>query len=92
METIIASSITGVVAIIVCILNSYFQATSTRNLIDYKLNELTKRVEKHNNVIERVYQLEKDEEVIVEKLKTANHRIADLEAEIREVESGKGQA
>ena len=29
----------------------------TINMIDYKLEQLTKRVDKHNNVVDRVYRL-----------------------------------
>lgn len=34
---------------------------------------------KHNNVVERVYKLEKDQAVLDEKQEVANHRIKDLE-------------
>lgn len=37
---------------------SAIQNRKTVNLIEYKLEELTKRVEKHNSVIERTYRLE----------------------------------
>ena len=43
------------------------------------LNTLSARVEKHNNVIERVYRLEDTDKLIEEKIKVANHRIDDLE-------------
>ena len=79
METIIAAGIGGVVTLVVCIINNHYQQQQTRNLIEYKLNELTKRVDKHNNVIERVYRLEQHEAVIDEQIKVANHRITDLE-------------
>lgn len=79
METIIAAGIGGVVTLVVCIVNNHYQQKQTRNLIEYKLDELTKRVDKHNNVIERVYKLEQHEAVIDEKIQVANHRIADLE-------------
>ena len=49
------------------------------NLIKYRINQLEKKVEKHNNVLERVYDLEKSEAVIKEEIKVANHRIEDLE-------------
>jgi len=78
-STVLSAIITGVVAIIVCLLNSHHQATTTRSLIDYKITELTKRVEKHNNVIERVYNLEEKQAICEEKIKVANHRIEDLE-------------
>ena len=45
-----------------------------------EIKQLTKQVEKHNRVIERVYSLEKHEAVIAEEIKVANHRIEDLEA------------
>jgi septal ring factor EnvC (AmiA/AmiB activator) len=44
-----------------------------------EIKQLTKQVEKHNKVIERVYKLEKAEAVIEEEIKVANHRIEDLE-------------
>lgn len=78
--------ITGVVAIIVCMLNNLYQSRAVKTqhektiaLIDYKLEELTKRVDKHNNVVERVYDLEQQAEVNEERIKVANHRIDDLE-------------
>ena len=79
METIIAAGITGVVTLVVCLVNNHYQAEATRNLIEYKLNELTRRVDKHNNVIERVYQLEQHKAVVDEQIRVANHRIDDLE-------------
>ena len=43
---------------------SAIQNRKTVNLIEYKLEELTKKVEKHNNVIERTFQLEGDVKVL----------------------------
>ena len=45
----------------------------------YRIDQLEKKVEKHNNVIERVYNLEKNEAVMEEEIKVVNHRIGDLE-------------
>lgn len=44
-----------------------------------KIDELSKRVEKHNNIIERTYKLENLTAVQSEQIKVANHRIDDLE-------------
>lgn len=78
--------ITGIVAIVVCMLNNIYQSRAVKTqhektiaLINYKLEELTKRVDKHNNVVERVYELEQQAEVHDERIKVANHRINDLE-------------
>lgn len=86
METIIASCISAAVTLIVCLINNNRQQIrneeqqkQTREMLDYKLSELTKRVDKHNNVIERTYQLEQTISVHGEQIKVANHRIEDLE-------------
>jgi len=49
------------------------------DLIRKDITQLSDRVEKHNSVIERTYQLEKRAEVMEEKQRVANHRIDDLE-------------
>ena len=79
METVIAAAITGIVTLGVCLVNNHYQAKETRNLIEYKLEELTRRVDKHNNVVERMYKLEQSSAVMDEQIKVANHRIDDLE-------------
>lgn len=45
----------------------------------YRIEQLEKKVDKHNNVIERTYNLEKQTELQEEKIKVVNHRISDLE-------------
>ena len=46
-------------------------------LIKYRIEQLEKKVEKHNSVMERTFRLE-------EQMKVANHRIQDLEDEEKE--------
>lgn len=50
------------------IIVSAIQNRKTVNLIEYKLEELTKRVEKHNSVIERTYKLESKVAVVEQRL------------------------
>ena len=47
---------------------SAIQNRKTVNLIEYKLEELTKKVEKHNSVIERTYKLESKVAVVEQRL------------------------
>lgn len=49
------------------------------SIIELKIDDLSKRVEKHNNVIERTYKLEQTAALHEEQIKVANHRIEDLE-------------
>ncbi len=50
-------------------------------LSNYRIEQLEKKVDKHNNLIERVYLIEQHEAVLETKIKTAEHRISDLENE-----------
>lgn len=82
----IEAIITGAVAIVVCMINNAVQHKATQQahnttiaLIEYKLDQLEKKVDLHNNAVERLYAVEKKCEVYDEKFKTANHRIDDLE-------------
>ena len=79
METIISSCISAAVTLIVCLTSNHSQSEKTRALMEYKLEELTKRVDKHNNGVERTYILEKKMNIQEEQIKVANHRIKDLE-------------
>lgn len=49
------------------------------NLTNYRIKQLEDKVNKHNNVIERVYKIEQHDAVVDEEIKVANHRIDDLE-------------
>ena len=52
---------------------------ASSKLTAYRLEQLEQKVNKHNNLIERTYQLERDKAVISEEIKVINHRIEDLE-------------
>lgn len=77
-------------AILVCLLNNYFMERRRaaqanvdfevlKTAISSELGSLRREVEKHNNVIERVYDLEARMDVQEERQKVANHRLDDLE-------------
>lgn len=52
---------------------------ASAKLTSYRLEQLEQRVQAHNNLIERTYELEKRTELQEEKIEVANHRIGDLE-------------
>ena len=78
-ETIFAASVTGGVTLAVCLVNNYFQQSKTRALLEYKLNELTERVNKHNDLVERTYRLEEQVSITNEKVKELTRRLHALE-------------
>ena len=51
----------------------------SNKLTNYRIEQLEQKVEKHNKVVERVYELEKRDEVEKEEIRVINHRVADLE-------------
>ena len=52
---------------------------TTSKLTEYRIKKLEEKVEKHNNLIERMYRVEDKIELQEEKIKVINHRIQDLE-------------
>ena len=48
-------------------------------LSNYRIEQLEKKVDKHNNLIERMYTVEENVKLLDERIKVANHRIDDLE-------------
>ena len=72
---------------------SFFAQRRSTALIAYRLEQLENKVNKHNNVIERTYELEKRCDLQDEKMKVANHRIEDLEEpaiNLKKIMGGKG--
>ncbi|MCI5598697.1 MAG: hypothetical protein PUC69_06605 [Ruminococcus sp.] len=52
---------------------------ATNKMTAYRIEQLEKKVDKHNQVVERMYEAEKNISVISEEIKNANHRIEELE-------------
>lgn len=80
METFFAALISSLIsaggAIVICIITTTRQAQVAREenkenwkLLEYRLGQLEEKVDRHNNVIERTYALEKDMAVVKEQLK-----------------------
>ena len=85
-ESLIAAGAT----LLVCLINNHYQQKQsdkkhdeTISLIDYKLEQLTKKVDLHNNAVERLYEVEKRLGIDEERIKVANHRIEKLRQVIK---------
>ena len=73
------SIIVALLSLFGTLMGSLFGILTANKLTNFRIEQLEKKVEKHNNVIERVFALEKHDAVIDEEIKVANHRIDDLE-------------
>lgn len=76
IATILSALISAAGAVIVCMISQ----NRLVSLIIYRIEQLEKKQDKYNGVIARTYELEKNEAVLEEEIKVANHRIDDLEA------------
>lgn len=50
LETIIVAAITGACSII----SAFVASNKTRALLEYRIDQLERKVEKHNNIVERM--------------------------------------
>lgn len=81
-STIVVSLITLIGVIITSVLSFFAmrkESADNFKLFIYRVEQLEKKVEKHNSVVDRIYKLEKNQDVMEEQIKVANQRIDDLE-------------
>lgn len=76
MDSTIMSAI---LALVGSVAGTFGGIMAGNKLTEYRLKELEKKVDKHNNLIERMYKVEQKQAVTDEEIKVANHRISDLE-------------
>ncbi|MDD6022293.1 MAG: hypothetical protein ACI4GA_03820 [Acutalibacteraceae bacterium] len=67
--------IVAMISLIGTVFGSGIGILASNKLTAYRIEQLEKKVDKHNSVVERTYQLE-------EKMKAADHRIEDLEKKV----------
>ena len=71
----------GIIVAGLSLLGTFFGTFSGMRLMSYRIEQLEKKVEKHNSLVERQYDIEKLTAVLSEDMKVVNHRLADLEKE-----------
>jgi len=71
--------IVGLLALIGTCVGMFGGIAVANKLVVYRIEQLEKKVEKHNNLIDRTYCIEKELAVHTEEINVANHRLADLE-------------
>lgn len=81
-EVVITALISGLCVAVPSVIATISSNKQNNKLTIYRIDELDKKVEKHNSVVERVYKLEKNQAVYNEEIKVANHRIEDLEKKV----------
>lgn len=78
LESIIIAVITGLFAL----LGTYMANRKAAALMEYRLSELEKKVDKHNNTIERTYKLEERTELQEAEIKRHTERLKIIESKL----------
>lgn len=65
METIISAAITGAVTLAICLITNRAQAKATEALILHRLDQIERKQDKHNNLIERMTTVEIQQKEII---------------------------
>lgn len=71
--------ITAFIALFGTLFGTFGGIITSNKLTGYRIEQLEKKMEKYNNLIERTFRLEESATLQEEKIKVANHRIDDLE-------------
>lgn len=79
MANIIIALISAIGSILGAAIGAVIGIVANTKLVTYRIEQLESKVDKHNNLIERTYNIEARLDVDEEKLEVANHRIKDLE-------------
>ena len=77
-----ATVLVAVISLVGTLVGSFLANSKNSALIAYRLEELEKRVQKHNNIVERLAIVERD-------LKTAHKRLDEEREEIKELKEDK---
>ena len=67
-ETVLAVLVTGIASVVCAVITQIAGLVSNRKVVSYEINELSKRVDKHNSVIEHTYKLEERVEALDERI------------------------
>lgn len=70
MESIIAATVTGVLTLLGVLASN----SRSRAVMETKIDELTRRVEMHNRMVERTFQLEQDMAVVKRDIEALSER------------------
>lgn len=71
----------GLLSLAGTLIGSLAGILAANRLTNYRIEQLEKKVDKHNGLVDRMYRCEQHAQVLDEQIKVANHRISDLEAE-----------
>jgi ABC-type phosphate transport system auxiliary subunit len=79
MSVIKMIDISTIIVALLSLIGTIIGSLGGMKLMTYRIEQLEQRVNKHNNLIERTFILERDDKLHEEQIKVINHRLEDLE-------------
>lgn len=79
MESIIVALISGLCVAVPSVIATFINNANNRNLTIYRIDELEKKVTKHNNLVERMYDVEQKIAVHEEEYHGLKEKVESLE-------------
>nr|WP_308743192.1 hypothetical protein [uncultured Anaerocolumna sp.] len=73
------TTIIALISLLGTLIGTFGGIVVSSKLTNYRIEQLEKKVEKHNSVIDRTYKLEQKDAIVTEQIKVINHRLHDLE-------------
>ena len=72
-------TLTALLSLVGTLAGTFGGIVTGSRLTNFRIEQLEKKVEKHNNLVERTFKIEEHLTVHDEQMRVANHRIDDLE-------------
>lgn len=82
MTSLLPTILSAVITAVVSAVSVYVSLNSRIAVIETKIDTLSKRVEKHNNMVERTYILERDVKTLFNQLEDIKQDIHNLEQRV----------
>lgn len=71
----------AVISLLGTLVGSYWSNRKSSALIAYRIDQLEEKVNKHNSLIERTYQLESEQAVMEQQIHNVEKRLGNLETQ-----------
>lgn len=85
MKTLDSTIIVGILSVIGTLVGSFGGIIASNKLTNYRIEQLEKKVDKHNTIIERTYIVEKDMKTAFSYIEELKKNVKNLQDDIQEV-------
>ena len=85
MKTLDSTIIVGILSVIGTLVGSFGGIIAANKLTNYRIEQLEKKVDKHNTIIERTYIVERDMKTAFSYIEELKKNVKNLQDDIQEV-------